>query len=109
MAAKRPVLAVAVAGTVAVIGFLALRSPGSDSPVVAGPGGPPAVPVTVPAVPIGDGSGAAADPTLVSAGHPSPDAARPGDIAAIVGGSVVMLDARDGHTLRTLATHPEAN
>ena len=28
---------------------------------------------------------------------------------AIVGGSVVLLDGRDGHTLRTLATHPEAD
>ena len=36
MAAMRPVLAIAVAGTVAVIGVLALRSPRSDSPVVAG-------------------------------------------------------------------------
>ena len=107
MAAMRPVLAIAVAGTVAVIGVLALRSPRSDSPVVAG--SPLAVPVTVPAAPIGDGSGGAADPTLVSVGHPSPDAARPSDIAAIVGGSIVMLDGRDGHTLRTLANHPEAD
>ena len=33
---------------------------------------------------------------------------RPATIAAIVGGSVVLLDGRDGRTVRTLATHDEA-
>jgi hypothetical protein len=55
-----------------------------------------------------DGGGATADSTLVSAGRPSPNGPRPAEIAAISGGSVVMLDARDGHTVRTLATHTEA-
>ena len=109
MAAMRPVLAVLAAGTVVIIGFLALRSTGSDSPVITRAGGAPAVPATVPAVPMGDGqAGAAADPTLVSAGHPTPEGPRPGQIAAIEGGSVVVLDSADGHTVRTLATHPEA-
>jgi hypothetical protein len=104
MAAKRPVLAVAAAATVVIIGFLALRGTGSDRPVVtqAGGGSP-----TVPAVPA-PGVGDRADPTLVSTGRPSPDGPRPAEIAAIVGGTVVMLDGRDGHTLRTLATHTEA-
>ena len=102
MAAKRPVLAVALAATVVTIGVLALRGSHSDRPVVtrAG-GGSPAVPAT------GAGDGGA-DPTLVSTGRPSPDGPRPNEIAAIVGGSVVLLDGRDGHTLRTLATHTEA-
>jgi len=110
MAAKRPVLAVAVAGTVVIIGVFVLRSNRSDNPVVTRAGGPgPAVPATVPAAPIGPAQGgAAADPTLVSAGHPTPDAPRPAQIAAIEGGLVVLLDSADGHRQRTLATHPEA-
>jgi hypothetical protein len=103
MAAKRPVLAVAVAATVATIGILAFRSTRSDNPVVArAGGGSPSVPVA------GDDGDGSVDSTLVSAGRPAPDGPRPTEIAAIVGGSVVMLDARDGHTLRTLATHTEA-
>jgi WD40 repeat protein len=101
MAAKRPVLAVAVAATVVIIGVLAFRGSGSDSPVVTQAGGKsPAVP------PPGAGDGV--NTTLASAGRPAANAARPAEIAAIVGGSVVLLDGRDGHTLRTLATHPEA-
>jgi Tol biopolymer transport system component len=45
---------------------------------------------------------------LVSAGRPAPDGPRPDEIAAIAGGTVALLDGRDGHTRRTLATHPEA-
>ena len=111
MAAKRPLLVVAAAGTVVALGFLALRPGDSDDPVITRAGGPaPPVPAAVPAVPIGgeSGNGAGADPTLVSAGHPTPDAPRPAQVAAIQGGSVVVLDSADGHRLRTLATHPEA-
>ena len=103
MAAKRPVLAVAVAATVVIIGVFALRGTGSDHPVVTRAGG------TSPAAPVPTGADdGRADPTLVSTGRPSPNGPRPAEIAAIVGGSVVMLDGRDGHTLRTLATHTEA-
>jgi hypothetical protein len=99
MAAKRPVLAVAVAATLVLIGVLALR--GADNPVVTQAGGKsPAAP------PPGADDGVST--TLASAGRPPANAPRPADIAAIVGGSVVMLDGRDGHTVRTLATHPEA-
>ena|GEM_PF-6026534 len=102
-AAKRPLVAVAVAATLVSIGFLTLRGSGSSHRVETRAGG------TVPAAPLpgglGDGS---ADPALVSTGRPSATAARPAEIAAIVGGSVVLLDATDGRTLRTLATHPEA-
>ena len=102
MAARRPVLAVAVAATVVIIGVLAFRGSGSGgSPVVARAGGKaPAVPPT--------GAGDSVSSTLASAGRPSADAPRPAEIAAIVGGSIDILDGRDGHTLRTLATHPEA-
>jgi hypothetical protein len=104
MAAKRPVLAVAVTATLVVIGVLAFRGTQSGSPVVAGAGGKaPAAPL-----PAAAADNLNADPTLVSAGRPAPDGPRPKDIAAIEGGSVVLLDAKDGHTLRTLATHPEA-
>jgi len=105
MAAKRPVLAVAVVATLVAIGVFAFRGTRSDSPVVAGAGG------KAPAAPLADGAGTDdlnVDQTLVSAGRPAPDGPRPNDIAAIQGGSVVLLDAKDGHTLRTLATHPEA-
>src|SRR5437764_6209812 len=103
MAAKRPVLAVAVAATVVVIGVFALRGTGSDHPVVTRAGGrSPAAPV-----PTGVDDGRA-DPTLVSTVRPSPNGPRPAEIAAIIGGSVLMLDGRDGHTIRTLATHTEA-
>jgi hypothetical protein len=103
MAAKRPVLAVAIAATVVTIGVLAFRGTRSDSPVVArAGGGTPAVPVA------GGGGDGSVDPTLVSAGRPSPDGPRPKEIAAIMGGSVVLLDGRDGRTVRTLATHTEA-
>src|SRR5204862_567801 len=61
-----------------------------------------------PAAPVGGEGDRRADPTLVSAGHPSPDGPRPKQVAAIIGGTVVLLDGRDGHTLRTLATHTEA-
>src|SRR5207237_2180873 len=103
MAAKRPVLAVAVAATVVTIGVLAFRGNRADNPVVtrAG-GGTPALPAA------GGGGDGSADTTLVSAGRPSPDGPRPKEIAAIMGGNVVLLDGRDGRTLRTLATHPEA-
>ena len=103
MAAKRPVLAVAAAATVVAIGFLAFRGTRPDSPVITRAGG------RSPAVPVAGGAGdAGADPTLVSAGRPSPDGPRPSEIAAIVGGTVALLDGRDGHRLRTLATHTEA-
>ncbi|MDQ1517957.1 MAG: hypothetical protein QOE80_3787 [Actinomycetota bacterium] len=103
MAAKRPVVAVAVAATVAVVGVLAFRGTGSDRPVITRAGGKaPAAPATAPAARGG------ADPTLASAGRPAPDGPRPDEIAAITGGTVALLDGRDGHTLRTLATHPEA-
>ncbi len=105
MAAKRPVLAVAVAATVVAIGFLAFRVGPSDSPVISTGGKPPAVP-TAPGN--GEGESGTVDRTLVSAGRPSPNSPRPSEIAAISGGSVVMLDGRDGHTVRTLATHTEA-
>src|SRR2546423_6998332 len=62
MAAKRPVLAVAVAATVVIIGLLALRgSGGSDSPVVTKAGG------TAPAVP-STGAGDGVSTTLAAAG-----------------------------------------
>jgi WD40 repeat protein len=103
MAARRPVLAVAVAATVVAIGVLAFRGTRPDSPVVTRAAG------TSPSVPVPGGAGdGSVDPTLVSAGRPAPDGPRPNEIAAIVGGSVVLLDGRDGHTLRTLATHTEA-
>lgn len=112
MAAKRPVLAVAVATTVVAIGFLAFQGTRPDRPVVTrAEGRSPAV------SPDGRGEGAAiddengensVDSTLVSAGRPSSDGPRPGEIAAIVGDSVVLLDGRDGHSVRTLAAHPEA-
>jgi hypothetical protein len=90
-----------VAATVVIIGVLAFRGSGSDSPVVTQAGGKaPAVPPT--------GAGDDVNTTLASAGRPAADAPRPAEIAAIVGGSVEMLDGRDGHTLRTLGTHPEA-
>src|SRR2546421_6389602 len=110
MAGKRSVLAVVAVGTVVIIGFLAFRGTRDDSPVITGAGQTASTgPAVVPAVPIGQpANGAAADPTLVSAGHPTPDGPRPGQIAAIEGGSVVLLDSADGHRLRTLATHPEA-
>ena len=101
MAAKRPVLAVAVAATLVIIGVLAFRGGGSGKPVVTQAGGKaPAVPPT--------GAGDDVTTTLASAGRPAAGTPRPAEIAAIVGGSVDMLDGRDGHTLRTLATHPEA-
>lgn len=105
MAAKRPVLAVAVATSVGIIGFLAFQGTRPESPVVTAEGRSPAAPV-----PGGDDGtpDESADPTLVSADRPSPDAPRPKEIAAIVDGSVVVLDGKDGRTLRTLATHDEA-
>ncbi|HEV7862563.1 MAG TPA: hypothetical protein VGR20_07680 [Acidimicrobiia bacterium] len=104
MAAKRPVVAVAVAATtLAVIGVLAFRGNGPDRPVITRAGGKaPAAPAAAPV------TGGGADPTLVSAGRPAPDGPRPDEIAAIAGGTVALLDGRDGHTRRTLATHPEA-
>jgi hypothetical protein len=102
MAAKRPVLAVAVAATLVVIGVLAFRGGGSDSPVVTQAGGKASV--EPPAGATGDG----VNTTLAAAGRPAADAPRPAEIAAIIGGSVELLDGRDGHTLRTLANHPEA-
>jgi hypothetical protein len=99
MAAKRPVLAVAVAGTLVIIGFLAFRGSGSGSPVVT-QGNSPSVP--------SNGAGDEVDTTLASAGRPAANAPRPAEIAAVRDGSVVLLDGRDGHTVRTLATHPEA-
>jgi hypothetical protein len=110
MAAKRPVLAVAVAATVVTIGFLGFRGTRSDSPVISTSGRPPAVPGGTGGTggEAGTGERGTVDRTLVSAGRPSPNSPRPNEIAAISGGSVVMLDGRDGHTLRSLATHPEA-
>ena len=102
MAAKRPVLAVAVAATLMAIGFLAFRGPGDDRPLVTQAGG------RSPVVPPTPAPGDEVSTTLASAGRPAANAPRPADIAAIAGGSVVLLDGRDGHTLRTLATHPEA-
>jgi hypothetical protein len=103
MAAKRPLVVLAVATTVVSIGFLTLRGSGPGHRVETRAGGAsPAAPLPTG---LGDGS---ADPTLVSTGRPSPTASRPADIAAVVGGSVVLLDGRDGHTVRTLATHTEA-
>ena len=105
MAAKRPVLVVAVAAILVAIGIFAFRGTRSSSPVVAGAGGKSS------AAPLAGDAGNGnldADPTLVSAGRPAPDGPRPKDIAAIEGGTVVLLDAKDGRTLRTLATHPEA-
>src|SRR5207247_204616 len=86
MAAKRPVLAVAVAAIVVVIGVLAFRGAGgSDSPVVTQAGGKaPAVPPT--------GAGDDVNTTLASAGRPAANTPRPAEIAAIVGGSVELLD-----------------
>jgi len=105
MAAKRPVLAVAVVASLVAIGILTFRGTRSDDPVVAGAvGKPSAAPLPGSA---GDGN-FDVDPTLVSAGRPAPDGPRPKTIAAIEGGAVLLLDAKDGHTLRTLATHPEA-
>jgi len=103
MAAKRSVVGVAAVGTVVIIGLLALRGTGSDGRVITRAGG--RSPAVLPTAPVGGGT---VDPTLVSTGRPGPDAPRPGEIAATEGGSVVLLDAGDGHTLRTLATHPEA-
>lgn len=105
MAAKRPVLVVAVAGSVVTIGFLAFLGTRPDRPVVTrAEGRSPAAPVRG----IDAGIGAeSADPTLASPG-PSPDGPRPEEVAAIVGGSVVVLDGEDGRILRTLATHSEA-
>jgi hypothetical protein len=103
LAAKRPLVAVAVATTVVSIGFLTFRGSGSDHRVETRAGGPsPAAPL-----PTAIGGGRA-DPTLVSTGRPSPTAPRPAGIAAIIGGSVVVLDGGDGHTVRTLANHTEA-
>jgi hypothetical protein len=106
MAAKRPVLAVAVAGSVVAIGFLAFQGTRPDRPVITrAEGRSPAAPVSG----VDAGFGAeTADPTPVSADRPSPDGPRPEEVAAIVGGSVVVLDGEDGRTLRTLATHSEA-
>jgi hypothetical protein len=99
MAAKRPVVAVAVAASLVIIGVLAFQA--GDNPVVTQAGGKsPAAP------PSAADNGVAT--TLANAARPSAKAPRPVEIAAIVGGSVVMLDGRDGHTVRTLATHPEA-
>jgi hypothetical protein len=108
MAAKRPVLAVAVATTVVAIGFLAFQGTRSDRPVVTRAEG--RSPVMPGGGLGGDGLDAenTVDQTLVSAGRPAGDAPRPESIAAVVGSSVVLLDGRDGHTLRTLATHAEA-
>lgn len=112
MAAKRPVVAVAVAATVVTIGFLAFQGTRpDDSPLVTRAEG------EAPGAPLPDGAGngedangedGTADSTLVSAGRPTPDGPRPNQIAAIHGGSVVLLDGRSGKTLRTLATHAEA-
>ncbi|HEY0400363.1 MAG TPA: hypothetical protein VGF00_18325, partial [Acidimicrobiia bacterium] len=81
MAAKRPVVAVAVvATTLAVIGVLAFRGNGPDAPVITRAGGKaPAAPAAAPV------TGGGADPTLVSAGRPAPDGPRPDEIAAIAG------------------------
>lgn len=96
MAAKRPVLAVAGATTLLALGFLVFQGSRSGSPVISTSGTQPAVPDTV-------------DPSLVSTGRPAPNGPRPAEIAAVSGGSIVMLDARDGHTVRTLANHTEAS
>ena len=113
MAAKRPVLAVAVATTVVAIGFLTFKGTRSDRPVVTrAEGRSPLVPGaggvgdSLDGDAVGDNT---VDQTLVSAGRPSPDVPRPATIAAIVGGSVVLLDGRNGRTVRTLATHDEAD
>jgi len=99
MAAKRPVVAVAVAATLVIVGVLAFRA--GDDPVVTRAGGKSAA-----APPSAADDDVAT--TLAAAGRPSAKAPRPVEIAAIVGGSVVMLDGRDGVTMRTLANHPEA-
>src|SRR5687767_10824321 len=106
MAAKRSVLAVAVAGSVVTIGFLAFLGTRPDRPVITrAEGRSPDAPVRG----IDAGVGAeTADATLVTPDRPSPDGPRPEEVAAIVGGSVVVLDGEDGRTLRTLATHSEA-
>lgn len=106
MAAKRPVLAVAVAGSVVAVGFLAFQGTRAESPVITrAEGRSPVAPVRG----IDAGAGAeSADPTPVSADRPSPHGPRPREVAAIVDGSVVVLDGKDGRTLRTLATHSEA-
>ena len=98
MAAKRPLVAVAVAATLVLIGVLAFQA--GDNPVVTQAGGrsPDAPPAADEGV----------STTLARAGRPSAKEPRPVEIAAIVGGSVVMLDGHDGDTLRTLANHPEA-
>lgn len=97
--AKRPVVAVAVAAILVFIGVLAFQA--GDNPVVTQAGGK--VPAAPPAVP-DDGVAT----TLARAARPSVQAPRPVEIAAIAGGSVVMLDGHDGETLRILANHPEA-
>ena len=97
MAAKRPVVAVAVAATLVIIGVLAFQAGGS--PVVQAGGKSPAAPPS---------PNDEVSTTLARAGRPAANTPRPADIAAIVGGSVVMLDGRDGRTVRTLANHPEA-
>lgn len=104
MAATRPVLAVAVAATVVTIGFLAFQGTRHGSPVISTGGDTPAVPGGAPA-PEGDDL---VDRALVSTGRPSPSSPRPSEIAAVSGGSVVMLDGKDGRVVRTLATHDEA-
>jgi len=105
MAARRPVLAVAVAATVAIIGVFAYRVSGSDSPVVTQAGGKAA---GVPPAGGGDSNGDGVSTTLTRTGRTDADSARPAEIAAIADGSVVVLDGTGGNTLRTLATHPEA-
>jgi len=102
MAAKRPVVAVAVATTVVVIGFLAFRGTQHDGRVITQAG------AKSPGAAAPPGNGDSVDSTLVSAGRPAPNGPRPADIAAVKGGSVVMLDGKDGHELRTLANHAEA-
>jgi len=92
-------VAVAVAATLVIIGFLAFYA--GDNPVVTQAGGKSPAP---PPSAADDG----VSTTLARAGRPSGKEPRPVEIAAIVGGSVVMLDGRDGDTLRTLANHPEA-
>ena len=98
MAAKRPVVAVAVAATLVLIGVLAFQA--GDGPVVTAGGRSPTAPP-----PAADDE---VSTTLAHAERPSAKEPRPVEIAAIVGGSVVMLDGHDGDTLRTLANHPEA-
>lgn len=97
MAAKRPVVVVAVSATLVLIGFLAFQA-GGDRVVTQAGGRPPAAPP-----PADEGV-----TTTVETERPSIKEPRPIEIAAIVGGSVVMLDGHDGDTLRTLANHPEA-